>query len=253
MKIAVGCPVHNRLPVLQQYLISISQLDWCGQDVVFVFLANNCNEPTLDALRTFKKIATNTQIYEYNNVKSTTSRKPHRYEPLARIRNELLSHVRELGCDYFFSVDSDLITPTDSLGRLLSHEKDIVSGLVYNDLHMGANRDQKDGHICNIMYWNGLKDKNGFPKASHIRNYPDNALIPVDITGAFVLMSRKVVDAVHYRYHPQGEDLGWSADFQRRGLKAYCDTSVRATHLMTTQEFQHYMNGHALSVSERIT
>ena len=240
-KIAIGAPIHNRALVVACYLDAIAQIDWPQGELVYVFLPNNCDHETMGILYSFAEKHSSSVIEEFNEVESTTNRGSARYPTLVELRNRLLKLVGELDCDYFLSADSDLIPPKDALKKLMSHEKDVVSGLVYNDLHLGGKKANREQHLSNIMAWTIGKNAEGYPSAVHITNYPDADLLPIDITGAFVLMSRKAYTTAEYRLHPQGEDLGWAIELQRRGIKAYCDTSVRPLHLMTRKELVDYI------------
>lgn len=44
-------------------------------------------------------------------------------------RNWIAAQAVKTGCDYLFFVDDDMILPSDTLERLLSHNKDIVGGV----------------------------------------------------------------------------------------------------------------------------
>lgn len=236
----MGAPIHNRDYIVAHYLESLNKLDYPREKLLFMFLANNCDDPTMGLLSSFKN-RRNTTIATFDDVKSSPKRDGARYNNLVVLRNKLLEAVLSTPADLFLSVDSDLIIPPDSINRMVAHSKHVVSGLVYNDLHIGGKRNVPQKHICNILAWAGRKDRLGYPAAGHIRNYPENELIKVDITGAFVMMSRKVVEQVRYSYHTQGEDLGWAANLQSNGFQAWCDTGLRAIHLMTRAELEAYI------------
>jgi len=78
---------------------------------------------------------------------------------------------------YIFSVDSDILLPSYSLKRLLSHKKDIVSLLIYNQAGQ----------------YNILKERMFQNKYLGIHKFP-RGLIEVGATGAAILISRNVID-----------------------------------------------------------
>jgi hypothetical protein len=234
----IAAPVHNRDNLLHYYLDGLNKL-YLPDEIQFLFLANNCSSPALQLLNNFASDHP-CFVVEDNSLTSTIRRNGLRYRALAKIRNRLREEALKISFTHMFSVDSDIILPPQALAQLITYNLDAVSGLVYNDLHLGGKRETPDKHMCNILNWSAKKDKQGYPKAVHIRNYPPGELIPVDITGACVLLSRKVVEQVEYTYHPQGEDLGWAINLQRRGFQAFCDTSLRPRHLMTTTELNEY-------------
>lgn len=50
-------------------------------------------------------------------------------DQIDHLRNDIAQYALDNGYDYLFSVDSDIVLPTDSLKTLLDVDKDMVSGL----------------------------------------------------------------------------------------------------------------------------
>ncbi len=218
MKIFVGSPVHGRLNILPYYLEALDRVESITEKI---FLANNCSEEEIKLLKRHGL------VYQMNDVKSHSERRSDRHASLAILRNKLLDIVfNEYKSDYFLSVDSDIIVYPEIVKSLLSFNKDIISNLVYNDLHFSIADKPHESHIGNIM-----KKENG--SLRHIKPIPMNKLIEVDLTGAVYLINRRVYDAgVRYANRPKGEDAGFCEDAQRKGFKLYCYTRL-CEHLMT--------------------
>jgi glycosyltransferase involved in cell wall biosynthesis len=146
---------------------------------------------------------------------------------ISQIRN-LCSDWVIKGYDYLFSVDSDMVFEKDTLTKLLSHDKDIVSG-VY--------RQRKEQQIIEIY-----KKKNGGLHNVQYEDMKDSGLVEIDGCGfGCVLVKKEVLVNVGYpqfEYHMAGplqiglsEDNDFCIKAQNKGHKIYCDTSVVCGHV----------------------
>jgi cellulose synthase/poly-beta-1,6-N-acetylglucosamine synthase-like glycosyltransferase len=224
--VAIGCPISKNR-VLLTYLEHIYNLDYPKNRIHLIFLVNNCTDNTYEILDTFRKYHNNEyreiDIWIVDKLKpgyiDGDRYKKRDYHAFAKIRNAWLSMISELD-QYIFSVDSDILLPSYSLKRLLSHRKDIVSLLIYNQAGQ----------------YNILKERMFQNKYLGIHKFP-RGLIEVGATGAAILISRNVIDeGVRYEYHSQGEDLGFCQNAKNNGFKIYCDTSLEAQHIMNSNE-----------------
>lgn len=142
-----------------------------------------------------------------------------------QVRN-LIAHWA-VNFDYLFSVDSDIILPKNALSRLLSHDKDIVSGLyIQRKLHE---------HTLEL-YRNG----NNIPYAE----IKGHGLIEVDSCGfGCVLVKSDVIKQIGY---PQfvyksaidhkdtvSEDTYFCLKAKQLGYRVYGDTHVQCNHIGT--------------------
>jgi hypothetical protein len=57
----------------------------------------------------------------------------------------------------------------------------------------------------------------------------------VDIPMAAVMMRREVLDCCRYRFHAQGEDLGFAQDLDRLGFKCEWNPSITTRHVMSEE------------------
>lgn len=140
-----------------------------------------------------------------------------------QIRN-LIAHWA-VNFDYLFSVDSDIVLPRNALSRLLSHDKDIVSGLYIQRKH--------NIHALEL-YRNGI-------------NVPYNdikglGLVEVDSCGfGCVLVKSNVIKDIGY---PQfvyksaidhkdtvSEDTYFCHKAKELGYRVYADTFIQCNHI----------------------
>jgi glycosyltransferase involved in cell wall biosynthesis len=146
-----------------------------------------------------------------------------------QVRNLIVDWAMRNGFDYVFSVDSDISFPPDTLARLLSHDKDIVSG-VYIQRIPGQ-------HTIEIMR------KNEWGGVTHV-NWDDikgQGLVPIDGCGfGCVLVKMDVYRAVpypHFLYHSAidhahtiSEDVHFCNQARDRGFTLWCDTDIQCDH-----------------------
>lgn len=227
-KIILSSPIHDKLWVLPYFLKHVSEIEGLSDKV---FLANNCSEDEIALLKQYGK------VYFLDTVTSTTQRGSGRFKALVELRNRLMDIVfNELKADYMLSIDSDILAYPRIVKNLLQFEKDVISCLVFNDLHFSKPNLDPSAHASNIL----RRDRpNHF---IHIKPIAFNMLQTVESTGACVLMSKKVYDlGIRYDHNSQGEDQGFALHCIDKGIKQYCHTRV-LPHLMSRQVLKEYIN-----------
>ena len=229
--ITIGCPVRDREQYLPYYLDCIKKQDYPLNKITLLFVENDSQDSTFSILNKFKSenssLFHRINIYKYDlNVPQDSRYKSHRrqvlYHSLAKLRNYWLSHVRT---DYAISCDSDIMMPPHIVSTLVSHRLDYVAGLVCN----GYLSDSKQPtRITNIF-------KKGVFGGIQITDYPENSLIKVDYSGAIMCLSKKACKLGKFAYFPQGEDGAFCDSLRNQGIKLYCDTSCKCTHVMSLE------------------
>lgn len=229
--VTIGCPVRNRAVYLPHYLNCIKNLEYPKKNITLLFVENDSKDSTLQILNQFKK--ENSQYYHkikievYNqntpeDARKDVIRKQYTYNALAKLRNFWLSQIKT---DFALSCDSDIMMPKDTLIKLLSHKKDYVAGLIINGYLYNPSCPEK---YTNILQWNGYA-------YVHIGKYPENSLIPVDFSGAIMLLSQKACKLGKFGYADQGEDQIFCESLRKQNIELFCDTSVKCTHCMNEE------------------
>jgi GT2 family glycosyltransferase len=142
-------------------------------------------------------------------------------------RNNLVRKALEEKADYLFFVDSDMGFPQNTVKKLFSHKKDVVSGIYFS----------KASPFLPVMY--SQVDKKGYiPRI----DYPKNELFEVDAVGAgCLLISTKIFKKIEEPYFffserkvLQGqsisEDMFFCEKVRKAGSKIHCDSSVKCSH-----------------------
>ncbi len=146
-----------------------------------------------------------------------------------QVRNLIASYAINNKYDYLFCVDYDVSFNTDTLTKLLSHDKDIVSGLYIQ---------RKPGeHILEIYRKNDFGGHYNIPMGA----LQKNTLEPIDGCGfGCVLIKTEVLTGIGYpqfTYHHAlsiedtlSEDVDFCMKAQDKGFKLFVDTSVTCRH-----------------------
>jgi hypothetical protein len=159
--------------------------------------------------------------------------------PFGHARNTGCLKLLELGWDWLFFLDSDVILPHDAIPRLMAHRKPIVSGLYY----------RRNNPICPVMLRNNPEGGRTW-----ITEYKIPDLMEVDFVGSgCLLIHRDVIMAMKpvvgntncnrwFEWKVDREDLDpkerMSEDFsfcerarKELAVKIFVDTSVQCKHV----------------------
>lgn len=156
----------------------------------------------------------------------------------AKGRNTIIEAAQKHDCTHILFIDDDMTYDKDALTRLLSHDKDIVSGLylsrAYPHQPVVFDLADEDGSAC-PMY---LID--------------DAGLVPIVAAGfGFLLVKTSIFDKLEKPYVRLGElnaeewcdDIGFFKRVREAGIKSYCDMSVRCGHIGTMIIKPNFHNG----------
>lgn len=149
-------------------------------------------------------------------------------QPVDNARNQIVDEFLKSDCTHLFFIDSDTIPPDDAIEKLMSHNRDIISGLTP------------------IVYHN---EKDGFHTGMNCTDMEENRLIPniglkkIKGAGASCLLIKKSVFETmkppYFRFlyaddngkaTMVSEDIYFMAMAIGNGIEAYCDTSVVCKH-----------------------
>lgn len=145
-----------------------------------------------------------------------------------QVRN-LIAHWAVNWYDYLFSVDSDVSFPPDTLKKLLSHDRDVVSGLYIQRI--------PGTHALEIY----LANPHGGMFRAGLEQLPENQLTEIAGCGfGCVLVKSSVLRGVghpQFEYHVAldhkdtvSEDTDFCAKARARGFKIFADTSIKCNH-----------------------
>ena len=210
-KVLLGGPVSDHHDYcFEEFVKAVKELTYPNLNIFFVD-----NSKTEDFYKKISKHFPTVRIPYNENVKVR----------LVESRNLAREKVLKEGYEYLFCLDQDVIPPKDVIERLINYNKDIVSGVyfVYNDENV----------LVPLIYKKVKKDE---VRNLTFEEIKEPNLITVDACGlGCVLISRKVLEKISFRYDPSKEafdDMWFSLDAVKNGFKIYCDTSVKCKHLI---------------------
>lgn len=160
--------------------------------------------------------------------------------PIDLSRNEIVENAKKDNCDYLFFIDSDIIIKDGQLDRLLSHNKDAITGIYYKRIFpyepLPRKKVTKDLYI-----YIEPEDK------ENIQNSATGTIgdiIEIDGTGmGCFLVKMDIFDKIHYpwfefkyfnkneKWAQTSEDLVFCQKLQDIGIKIYCDPFVKCPHI----------------------
>lgn len=210
---------------MPRYLQHIENLNYPKENLAFHFLVNDSTDESKQILEDWKEEKDILEQYRYITISEVNLNYPsdpgetsqHRtathqnkredwsYHSLSFFRNMLLDLATlDKNTDFLFSVDSDILLTESILNKLLGSEKDIVAGMVVNG----------------YRHYNFIHN----PPFRHDRMYlPPNDVFKVRVTGACILISRKVFSNKNIRYFftGSGEDEGFCATARNEGFNSF--------------------------------
>ena len=142
-------------------------------------------------------------------------------------RNLIVEHALEIGYDYILWVDSDMILPKNTLLRLLSHNKDIVSGVYSYKVINGENA---------VVKRYSKTDEDTYEDVSLKEIRETKELMLVDGIGFGCVLTKvnifNKIEQPWFRYDKDlGEDIFFCRKAQETGIEIFVDPTVKAGHV----------------------
>lgn len=240
--ILIGLPIYQREWIIHDWFRCIEKQSVPLSELGFIFELGDNDEGTHQALWDWH--SAHPEVSVFDGIIRTDIQ--HRHHPegmriwpkedflkMTTLRNNLLNRVRCLEPERYFSLDSDILIENPStieqLYEITKTTADAASPLCYM---WPQGRDYP-----NMMTW---ADHIGGRAQRPVDQYPIGTDFRSDIIMGAVMMNKAVYNTVDYRWHKQGEDLGWSAEAARRKFKLYSMTSVYAPHIMHKEQLRIY-------------
>lgn len=239
-KIVIGCPIYSRGWILPEWFKAIENQAFPLDDIGFVFVTAPNDTETKDVLYDWKAkhpevtVFQTIDVEERHEAHGPTSRiwTREKYYKMVDLRNHLLAAVSCLEPERFLSLDSDILLENpQTLQRLysLSSAMDVVSPLSYMY--------PKGGKYPSVMSW---IDFPGGPAKRMLDRYPFGTTFKADVVMAVKMMSKPVYENVRYRWHRQGEDLGFCAEAARLKFNLFCASDIYCPHIMYEYMLEDY-------------
>jgi hypothetical protein len=160
-------------------------------------------------------------------------------------RERLAESALEIGADYLFMIDDDMLSAPDLFYKLVAHDKDIIAPLAFtrNPDHKPVIYETIEGHDAAI----GTK----YGMTRFVVNYPKNQLVECDAVGfGAVLIKTDVLRRMpkpwFFGMESTGEDIAFCLKARKLGFSVWMDTSIKLGHLgspvIITEEYSENWN-----------
>lgn len=247
-KILIGSPVKQKKNILREFLTSLCELNKtnCAVDYLFV---DDCDEQaSSDMLSKFHSGNSKVTVIKSDSIiQNKSDYDLHNWDyavidRVAKLKNMIIEFSCQEKYDYLFLIDSDIVLHVETLQRLLSVQKDIVSNIFWTKI---SRWDYYEPQV-----W--LMDQRWFfdpsdPKAENriyrmakhmefIETLKKKGTYRVGGLGACTLISRKVnLAGVNfsklYNISFWGEDRAYCIRAVAAGFELYVDTYYPAYHI----------------------
>lgn len=140
---------------------------------------------------------------------------------LVHSRNILRDEFLKSDCDYFFSLESDVLIEADTIESLMGKDKDFISGIYC----------YASGAPIAFDYSYYSDDMRQRVRTDVCR---EGRVIEIKITGlGLLLVKRHILEKIKFRYEDNAsgtDDVWFSLDAIELGVSIFLDTSVRCKH-----------------------
>lgn len=215
MRVLVGCPTYEgKQYCLQKYIAGLKALTYPEKDILLID-----NSPTPQFSKEI--IASGIPV-----IRAGYSLRTPR-DRIIHCRNILRKKVIEEGYDYFLSLEADVVSPPDIAEKLIAHNKDIVSAVVWYYSEYQGKRipapllwDSDPQGDDNYMVY-VAKEELQKPQLKEIKA----------CSLSCCLIHRAVLEKIQFRYSGESyDDVMFCIDARKLGYMIYVDTTVECTH-----------------------
>lgn len=135
-KILVGSPVRQKPQILKEFLESLQRLKQEHYQLDFYFVDDNNLEESRELLKSFAKrercrIDRGAPAASYVCNEKTHHWKDEQIWKVASYKNRMIDRARDLGYDYLFLIDSDIVLHPKTIDQLILDDKEIVSNIFW--------------------------------------------------------------------------------------------------------------------------
>lgn len=253
--ILVGSPICQRPEILEEFLLSLEEVDKKGLEVHFMFVDDNEDDQSKELLTKFKErnkytfIESSETISQYMSDDFTHRWDEQTVQKVARFKDGMIDYARENNYDYLFLIDSDIILHPKTFQQLISDKKDIVSNIFWTK--WGPNSPElpqvwlKDAYTLYDAKTNTLMTQDDINTWTNefIEMLKKPGVYRVGGLGACTMISRNaLLKGVNfqdvYNISFWGEDRHFCIRAVALGLELFVDTYYPAYHIYRSENLE---------------
>ena len=237
-KILIACPVYGGMDYcFRDFINHLKAIEYFKFDIVIFD-----NSKSKKFFRKIRKIKGIEVFYD------DTTEEKNKFR-LISSRNKILDYAKENNYDSLLMMDCDVMVPSNILGVLMSHNKDVVSGLYFNIFNVSG-----ENKLLPVCYqtleeedYLEMKRKNMVPsfvnsrediRRNITRKEIENGFLEVLYPSAGCMLLSKKAFSSGARYGlfegknnlPTTDDIYFFKELRKKGFKLYCDPNMVCQH-----------------------
>jgi glycosyltransferase involved in cell wall biosynthesis len=220
LDIVIGAPVFERAWAIEEWFKCLeNQEGFVSKDLELVFAITDGKDNTREIIENHRAKFKDIVLIDCNDVAAFGDRDNTRFFSLVILRNRIIEYLRERQPTHYFSWDTDILIPNNTLKQLIEDDKDIVAP--YVDLvppSMVPNCATKG------------KGESFVRRKPYSESYPLGEFYKVDTCFAIFLMKNIVFNTCLYGWNSGGEDYGWGNEVIKAGFESWMDSRIIGTH-----------------------
>lgn len=247
-KVLIASSVRQKKTILEQFLLSLFDLNLNGLDVDYAFVDDNDDKSASNLLRNFRPMQSRVCFFEAGPIQEPYVRDESNHywsnsliSRVANNKDSLLQHAIREQYDYILLVDSDLLLHPETVWHLLTCQRDIVSEVFWTrwpDVQELPNVWLMDEYKLYTTERGEKIDDNEENRRSNyfLKLLRKPGIYKVGGLGACTLISRKALAAgvcfqEIYNLTFQGEDRYFCIRAVAMGFELFADTCYPCYHI----------------------
>lgn len=232
-RVNVITPFRNNERHIPKYIEQARALDYPARQLRFTFCEGDSTDQTLPMLQDWARADMRIEIVVKNTGRPhyPSIVHPERFEILAGAFNAALeAAIWSDWADYILFIPSDVVYRPDTLTRLLSHQRDVISPMFWIGDHEGDPVQNANG-LRFYDIWGFVRNGQPFPPAgpawfaAHLPQEP----VEMETTGGMMLYRADVARA-GARYTIEEVDRGFCRAARALGFAVWCDPTTHILH-----------------------
>lgn len=248
-RVLIGSPVHQSNEILNEFLISLKELDKENLEVNYFFIDDNINENSSNLLKKFQDDNDNVYIEKSNMqcniyMKNETTHMwtENLISKVAGFKNRIIEFAKKNEYDYLFFIDSDIVISPKTLLQLINDKKDVISNIFWTRWQPETMEMPQVWVKDSYLFYNKIDNFNTSDEdiLKQTKEFLTKLRIPgvykVGGLGACTLLSKNaLIKGVNfnsiYNISFWGEDRAFCIRAAALGLELFVDTNYPAYHI----------------------
>ena len=225
-KILVGCPTSfHKEYCLDKYIKGLKDIDYPNFDILLV--DNSPDDNYFNKIKSHDILVIKGSYFENARDRIIAS------------RNMLREIAIDKDYDYFFSLEQDVVPPSDVLLKLVKHNKKVISCIYF--LHNILDNERKLVPQAFVILENQQYTDLPSMRPLNDLELASKKLMQIISCGlGSVLIHRDILKEIEFRYNKTTEsfdDRFFCIDLYKKNIPIFCDTSIKCMHYILNRPY----------------